>query len=266
MASTVACSMAGLPVWPESSTTLSSASDQAWARSQAVPSGLPRSRRSWISAPGIRARRCALVQELVVLQPGVVGEVVGTDADEGRQVPVRPVAVCAGVAERLVGDDGVLPGAPVDRGLGADRLVGAGEQAVVGGDQVPVAVGRGQRVTEGGPGARKEAADAAVEPVGLRGAGHGDAADDDPGVPLQADIGVGRVRQALAAAALVEDDDAVDVWVEVPGAAPASAAAGSAVDDEGGLAVRTAAGLPLKLTPSWAREIPAWLAPVGWTV
>jgi hypothetical protein len=57
------------------------------------------------------------------------------------------------------------------------------------------------------------------------------------------------MRDALAAAALVEEDDPVALGIEVAPAAAMTAGAGSAVDDERGLAVRVAARLPVDAVP-----------------
>ena len=82
----VACSassrIVSLPVWPESSTTTSSDPGHAWASSQAVPTGEPRSWRPWRSTPGIPASRLCVRQQLALLEPRAVREVVRADADE----------------------------------------------------------------------------------------------------------------------------------------------------------------------------------------
>lgn len=54
-AARISLRMVSLPVCPESSTTTSRASGQAWASSHAVTSGPPRSKRPWMSTPGMPA-------------------------------------------------------------------------------------------------------------------------------------------------------------------------------------------------------------------
>jgi hypothetical protein len=91
----------------------------------------------------------------------------------------------------------------------------------------------------------EEAAGAAVQPVDLRSARGADRADHDLGHPVREGLGVHqrerrapratRVRQAPAAAALVEQHDAVPGRVEHPPHAGRAALAGAAVHTTAGL-------------------------------
>lgn len=64
------------------------------------------------------------VQELVLVEPGRVREVVGADAD--KREPILRWAVTVGTRSpcRFVGDQRVLPGAPSRGGALADVFVG----------------------------------------------------------------------------------------------------------------------------------------------
>ena len=228
-------------------------------------------------------------QQLALLQPGAVREVVRADADERERGVGRPVAVGPRRAARLERDHGVLPREPVGHRPCADVGVRALEQPRVRGDEIAVPVRLRHAAPEAVPVGREEAAHPAVEPVDVRAPGHRDAEEDDLrhalGVPLgvgedqrrppraaveeppldaevlaqplhvgdevvgrvrrHVDRGVARVREAAAAATLVEQDDAVSLRVEVAAASRAAAGAGPTVHDEGRLPGRVATRLPV---------------------
>ena len=60
---------------------------------------------------------------------------------------------------------------------------------------------------------------------------------------------IARVRSAPAAAALVEEDDPVDVGIEISAHARGTSRAGTAMEDDRGLAARVAADLPIDEVP-----------------
>ncbi len=101
-----------------------------------------------------------------------------------------------------MGDDGVLPDAPVPRGRTPGPLVRTVQPAAVRGHQVPVALLHRQGVPEGLPGPGEQPADAPVQPVGLLGPGHGDPDDDDLGDPLRVPLGVGEDQGRAPGAAV----------------------------------------------------------------
>ncbi len=230
-----------------------------------------------------------VAQQLPVLQPGRVGEVMRADPDERQSRGVRLGAVLPCTARLLVRDHRVLPGAPPSRRRRTGRRVGAFHQSSISVDEVAVPVGERNAHAEGLPLLGQQPREVAVEPVDLLSPGHGDRGQHDLADPLgialrvgedqrrapgtaveqpavdaevfaqpfhvgdqmmgrvvrQVGRGVGGVREALAAATLIEQDDPVGRRVEHFARAALSAAARPAVHHQCWFTVRVTAGFPV---------------------
>ena len=142
-------------------------------------------------------RQAGVGDELVVaIEEAAVLEVVALDAREGEGV----VRLAEGGDARRVGQErqrGALPHAPRPRRGELHLLVGAGEAAVVGGDQV-AALGLRDRLQVFLEGLRQNVRGALlVEPQELLAAEREDAAEDQFAHPLGMGLGIGE-RQARA--------------------------------------------------------------------
>lgn len=185
-----------LPLCPASSMMISRASGQARASSHAVPRGVDRSNRPWISTPGIPSKPARVAQQGALFEPGAVREVVRADPDQGLLVGGRALAERVRGAVRFHGQYGVLPGAPVGRGPLPDGGVGALHEAGVGGREgagvVRIDVGFALRDAraEAFPLLGEDLPGAPVQPVGLRAPGRRDPGDDDLRDTLRVGLGV----------------------------------------------------------------------------